>query len=444
MIIAIDGPAGAGKSSVAREVARVLGLTYLDTGAMYRAVTLSALERGIDPSSGEECGRLARELDLAFDARGRIQVDGRPGEPAIRSPAVTAAVSAVSAHPEVRSAVVARQRALASAHGLVAEGRDTTTVVFPAADHKFFLTASSAERARRRARELGRTADLAAIQDGIERRDEQDSSRAHSPLSKAPDAIEIATDELALDQVVERVLAEVRRPRAAGGPAARPPAPEPAPGSSEVPSEVIVHSTLAFLVGRFATRVVWGLLFRPLMEGRERLPRSGGALLCANHQSVLDIPLVANLTRRHVSFVARDSLARFKPLGWLMRRSGVVLVRRGESDRAALREMVAHLLRGDLLAVFPEGTRSTDGTLGRFRRGALLAAQQAGVPVVPIGIRGTFEAWPRGARLPRPRRVGVRIGQAVDPSTPDALEAVRTQIAALSGDGRFAGRSPSP
>ncbi len=442
MIIAIDGPAGAGKSSVAREVARVLGLTYLDTGAMYRAVTLSALEQGIYPSSGEECGRLASELDLAFDQHGGIQIDGRPGEPAIRGAQVTAAVSAVSAHPEVRRAVVARQRALASGAGLVAEGRDTTTVVFPGADHKFFLTASPPERARRRARQLDRPADVAGILEGIEQRDGLDSSRAHSPLLQAPDAVVIETDGLDLSQVVERVLAEVRRGRPDGRPRAPGAGSEVAPRRS-VP-EVIVHCTLAYRLGRFASRVVWGLLFRPRMEGREGLPKAGGALLCANHQSLLDIPLLAHLTARHVSFVARDSLARLRPLSWLMRRSGVVLVRRGLADRAALREMVAHLTRGDLLAVFPEGTRSADGSLGPFRAGALLAARQAGVPVVPIGIRGAFEAWPRGARLPRLRRISARVGQAVDPHSPGAIEAVRAQIAAMIGDGRFAARPAGP
>jgi cytidylate kinase len=208
MIIAIDGPAGAGKSTVAREVARALGLAYLDTGAMYRAVTLAALERGIDPADGEACGALASELDLTFDAGGRIHLDGRPGEPAIRSSEVSRSVSTVSAHPAVRRAIVSAQRALAARQSLVAEGRDTTTVVFPAADHKFFLTASESERARRRERELGE--EHRVVQGEIERRDRLDSTRAHSPLVRAPDAELVDTDGLGVAQVVERILELVR------------------------------------------------------------------------------------------------------------------------------------------------------------------------------------------------------------------------------------------
>jgi cytidylate kinase len=212
MILAIDGPAGAGKSTVAREVARALGLVYLDTGAMYRAVTLVALERGIDPARGEELGRLANELDLAFDEHGRITIDGRGGEPAIRSAEVTSAVSRVSAHPEVRRAIVRRQRELGRrGAGLVAEGRDTTTVVFPDADFKFYLDASPAERARRRALELGAPGRVEEIRREIEERDRIDSSRAHSPLRVAPDAIVIQTDGLEPREVVERVLERVRR-----------------------------------------------------------------------------------------------------------------------------------------------------------------------------------------------------------------------------------------
>jgi cytidylate kinase len=210
MIIAIDGPAGAGKSTVAREVARALGLAYLDTGAMYRAVTLAALERGIDPADGEACGRLARELSLTFDEDGRIRIDGRPGEPDIRSAEVSRSVSAVSAHPAVRRAVVSAQRALAARQSLVAEGRDTTTVVFPLADHKFFLTASESERARRRARELGEEHRLGAVREEIERRDRLDSTRAYSPLTRAPDAELVETDGLGVAEVVERILELVR------------------------------------------------------------------------------------------------------------------------------------------------------------------------------------------------------------------------------------------
>jgi cytidylate kinase len=216
MIIALDGPAGAGKSTLARELARALGLAFLDTGAMYRAVTLAVLERGIAPEDGAACAAVARALALDFDADGRILLDGRPGEPSIRGPEVTRAVSLVAAHAGVRTAVVARQRAIAAAAGrdgrggVVAEGRDTTTVVFPDATHKFYLSASVGERALRRARQEDALARLSEIRADIERRDRLDSSREHAPLCVAPDARRIDTDGLSVAEVLARLLTHVR------------------------------------------------------------------------------------------------------------------------------------------------------------------------------------------------------------------------------------------
>lgn len=204
---------------------------------------------------------------------------------------------------------------------------------------------------------------------------------------------------------------------------------------------VLVHKTWAYRAARRLTGVAWSLLFRAGHEEVQRIPAEGPALLCCNHQSFLDIPLVSHLTRRHIAFVARDSLADSRALGWLMRQCGAVLIARGKPDRAALREMLAHLAAGDLVAVFPEGTRTRDGSLGELRAGALLAARQARAPIVPIGIRGAFEAWPRHALLPRPRRIAARVGTPVDPLAEDALEQVRGQLQALIGDGRYSAAS---
>lgn len=209
MIIAIDGPAGAGKSTVARRVAEALGIRFLDTGAMYRAVTLRAREAGLDPRDDGACGALAERLDLAFDEAGAIRIDGEPGEPHIRSEGVNRDVSDVSALPRVRRAVVAKQRALAGEGSLVAEGRDTTTVVFPDADHKFYLDASPEERARRRALQEGRPERRAELTQEMAERDRKDSSRVDSPLLCAEDAVRIDTDGLDLDGVVRRLLAHV-------------------------------------------------------------------------------------------------------------------------------------------------------------------------------------------------------------------------------------------
>jgi cytidylate kinase len=207
MVIAIDGPAGAGKSSVARAVAAELGFTYLDSGAMYRCVALAALERRIDLDDGGALGELASGLEIELDGR-RVLLDGGDVSDAIRAPAVTAAASRVSGHPEVRGALVVRQRALIAAADFVAEGRDIGTVVSPEAPLKVFLTASDEERARRRAAETGE--DFESVLDAQRRRDARDTEREHGALRAAKDAVELDTTGLSLEEVVGRVVALAR------------------------------------------------------------------------------------------------------------------------------------------------------------------------------------------------------------------------------------------
>lgn len=207
--------------------------------------------------------------------------------------------------------------------------------------------------------------------------------------------------------------------------------------------DLITWSTPVFRLGRFLCWMELLLMHRMRVEGRENVP-DGPVVLLSNHQSFLDIPLVANALRhRHVCFVARETLARSRFLGWIMHHSGAVLIKRGGADRAALNEMVGHLRAGDCVAIFPEGTRSRDGSLGEFRGGALLAARRAGVPIVPTAIRGAVEAMPRSAVLPRPRRIGIRFGKPLDPRDEGTLERARSQILSMIGDGGFASGAPS-
>jgi len=200
MIVAVDGPAGAGKSTVARGVARALGFTYLDSGAMYRCVALATLERDEEPAA------VARAIEIELDER--VLLDGRDVTDEIRTPEVSEAASRVAADPGVREAMVAKQRELMASGDWVAEGRDIGTVVAPDAEVKVFLTASSEERARRRAAELG--ADTGTVLAEQALRDERDRTREHSPLEPAPGAIELDTTGLSVDQVVERIAGLVR------------------------------------------------------------------------------------------------------------------------------------------------------------------------------------------------------------------------------------------
>jgi cytidylate kinase len=208
MVIAIDGPAGAGKSTVARGVARSLGFTYLDSGAMYRCVALAALRSEGDLDNPEEMGKLARRIAIEF-GDGRILLDGDDVTDSIRSPEISAAASRASVHPEVREALVAQQRALIEAGDYVAEGRDIGTVVSPGAPLKIFLTATDSERARRRAAESGE--DLEAVLAAQSARDARDRGRAHGALRPADDSIELDTTGLDADEVVEQVVRLARK-----------------------------------------------------------------------------------------------------------------------------------------------------------------------------------------------------------------------------------------
>ena len=207
MVIAIDGPAGAGKSSVARAVAGELGFTYLDSGAMYRCVALAALEQGESLDDGEGLGVLAESLEIGFDGS-RVLLGERDVSREIRTPAVTAAASRVSVHPRVRAAMVGRQQHLIGTGNYVAEGRDIGTVVSPGSPLKIFLTASDEERARRRAAQTGE--DLATVLNAQRRRDARDTEREHGALRVAEDAVALDTTGLSLQQVVARVVALAR------------------------------------------------------------------------------------------------------------------------------------------------------------------------------------------------------------------------------------------
>ena len=202
MVVAIDGPAGAGKSSVARSVAERLGFTYLDSGAMYRCVALTCLEWGASPAQSGEATSTAESIEISFEG-GEVLIDGVAVSEEIRTPEVSEAASQVAVHPGVRQAMVTEQRRMIEAGSYVTEGRDIGTVVSPESPLKIFLTASPEVRAERRAAQTG--GDAAEILAAQNERDRRDSEREHGALKPADDAIEIDTSDLAIDEVVARI-----------------------------------------------------------------------------------------------------------------------------------------------------------------------------------------------------------------------------------------------
>jgi 1-acyl-sn-glycerol-3-phosphate acyltransferase len=213
--------------------------------------------------------------------------------------------------------------------------------------------------------------------------------------------------------------------------------------ATEADEPVLVTKTLVYRLCSIGSRTYCRLWHRLRVEGLENLPREGGAVLACNHQSFIDILILGGYVPRHTAFVARDTLAHWRWLAYVMRECGTVLVKRGTSDRRALRGMADHLVLGDCVAIFPEGTRSMDGRLGEMKGGALLAARMAKVPIVPLGIRGAWEAWPKGRAIPFPKKIALRFGPAIDSAREDAHEAMVESIRGMIGDGTYRSVAPT-
>jgi cytidylate kinase len=367
-VVTIDGPAGAGKSTTARGVAERLGLLHVDSGAMYRAVGVLAARRGLSPD--EEAPLLDLLRDARFEAGPEgLRVDGVPVGDEIRTAGAGAAASRVAVHPALRGRLVEMQRSLARLPGLVMEGRDIGTVVFPDADLKLFIVAGPEARARRRWEELrarGEEADLAAIEEQIRERDRRDSDRAVSPLVPAPDALPLDTTALGVEEQVD--LAAHWATLARNGPG---------------------RMTAFFRFGHDFAALFARTCLRFQVTGRERIPRNGPLLVASNHISFWDPPLVGSMVPRVTHFIAKEELFRNRLFGWLISRYNSIPIRRGPQARAALRGAEDVLAGGGAVVMFPEGTRSRDGKFLPPRAGVARLAAIGRAPVLPVYISGS-------------------------------------------------------
>jgi len=390
-VVAIDGPAGSGKSTTARSIADHFGLLYIDTGAMYRALTWAALEKGVPADDESGLVNLLEPAELTLrPAKGEVTVlwNGKDISQAIRTPAVETLVSRVASHPAVRSEMVRRQQALGRLGGVVMEGRDIGSVVFPLATAKIFLSASLEARVDRRYRQYkqrGVTVTRAELTRDLAARDRQDSQRATSPLAVSPDAIVVDSSALTLDQQNATCIRACL---------VNPALDRQLDTDLEVARlEIPMHYRLAYCVfgalGRF-----FGL--RQFGNEGGALPR--GCIVAVNHVSMWDPPLVGSTFHRHpVHTLAKAELFRVWPMGPVLRSIDGIPIRRKGYDANAFDEARQALKKGHNLLIFPEGTRRAIGHPGPVRSGLGILVQATRAPVLPVFMRGSYGRRPGGS-----------------------------------------------
>jgi len=465
LTIAIDGPAGSGKSTTARRLAAQLHLQHLDTGAMYRALTLVALRQKANCQDEEAMATLLGNLPIRFEnsAEGpkvfieqeKVFIEQEDVTKAIRQQDVTNAVSAISALPEVRRQMVLRQRRISEAGGTVMEGRDIGTVVMPHADIKVFLVADARVRAGRRQLEekkSGLDRPVEEIETEIKQRDHADATRASAPMRQAEDAVLLDTSHIDLAEQVDAILAMAIRHirtvqlnprfRSATGLVETRISDWQQPGWRRFPSGfyAFAHRPLHHVLNAW-----YGIQH----FGRFDQKFGGSVLVACNHISNLDPPLVGSSLPFQASFIAKEELFRIPMVRNLIRQLRAIPIRRGTADYEALDYAVELLRNGFSVLMYPEGTRQLPGQLGRPRWGFGYVAAKAGRPVLPMFLRGTRNLRPR---LLRRRPIEVWMGEAVDVSRvlgnddKDTYhrigDAVMQRIAGLQL--RSAGRHPLP
>ena len=378
--IAVDGPGGAGKSSVCKEVARRLNLLYIDTGALYRTVGLYIKRAGIDPEDREAVAAALPALSITVRAeQGRqiISLDGNEVGDEIRTQEISMYASRVSAIPAVRAKLLDYQRSFAEEYDVILDGRDIGTVIFPDAEVKIFLTASPEARAHRRYLELqAKGVDVTEEQVLAEmnERDRADSTRESAPLAAAPDAVLLDTSDLDFEGSIDAVISLIKARRYALSPE------KAKKVMKQKRSYRFFYYTLGWII-RFFHRIK--------VTGRENIPRAGGGILCANHIAILDIFSIGASVPRPINFLAKRELFKIPILSSLIRSAGAIPLERKKTDLGAIRRSTELAANGNLVAIFPQGHRQPGKNPAdtEYKSGAALVAYRSGVPIIPICIK---------------------------------------------------------
>ena len=364
--IAIDGPGGAGKSSVAKAVAKKLGIIYVDTGALYRTIALHMLKENISPSDNESVVAELKNLkvDLKFIyGKQIILLNGKDVGDSIRTPEISMAASTVSAIKEVREYLLSMQRNIARNNSVIMDGRDIGTVILPYAEVKIFLTASPEARAKRRYDELiakGQSVTYEQVYTEMVERDKNDSTRAIAPCVPAEDATYLDNSTLDLDGTAKAIIKIVRKHKKS--------------------FYMKLYPWLAPLI-RFFQRI------EPV--GLEKIPTNRNYVICSNHIAAKDVIMIGVCYPRDIRFVAKKELFSVPLLGWLIKKLGAVKLDRGGSDVAAIKKTVNLAKAGHNVAIFPQGHRypGVDPSTTPTKNGAAMISYKSESDVLPVFIK---------------------------------------------------------
>lgn len=401
-VVAIDGPAGTGKGTVTEQLSKRLKLLNIDTGATYRCVTLAMLKQNVKLEDIEKIKEILAKIQIELkndNGKQIVLLNGEEVTEEIRSKEVTKVVSQVSSIKEVRLAMSGLQRKMAEGKAVIMEGRDIGTYVFPSADVKIYLDADVEERAKRRYKqnqEKGINMTYEEILENIKKRDENDKNKEIGALKVADDAIVMDTTKMSINEVVKEIEKVIKKKQ-----------------KEQKLLEEIYSIRPETKWKKFVRKLIKGFLsglyhivFRVKITGN--VPDTGSYILCANHINYLDAAAVVLFNKRKVYFVAKEDLFRFKILNWLAHVFDVIPIKRNMQDMEAMKRCLKTLKLGDLLGIFPEGTRKGLAKNGKAKNGAAYMAIKTGTPVIPVGIHGTFKPF---------SKVYINYGEPIDLSS---------------------------
>lgn len=386
-IVAIDGPAGTGKGTIAKLIAKDFGFLNVDTGAMFRCVTLAMLKQGIKIEETEKIEELLQNIQIELKEENDVQVvllNGENVTKEIRTREVNEYISDVSKLKIVRDKLLSLQRKIAQGQNVVMEGRDIGTTVFPNANVKIYLDASPEERARRRVRqneEKGIVSSYEEVLESVRRRDKEDSERELSPLKKADDAILVDSTNMTIDEVeakvkkiIEKKMKQYKK--------------EKKNAIKQFEKEGESWWT------KFQRRVVWHVLrgfyklfYRVEVNGTENIPEDGAFILCGNHVDFFKVPVIVVFAPRKINFIGKAELFNNPILARIGELFDVIPVKRGKQDVDSMKNSLKVLARGEALGLFPEGTRNGLAKNVKVKNGAAFMALRTGKTIVPSGIK---------------------------------------------------------